>query len=127
MKNKHILFMLFQLKSVLRDLPRLLICFVALALVILIAGVCGNGVLNSKNTPLNIKVGTVTPSDDSRVSFGITMLQSMESINEVCTFEKMDLDTAKEKLDLELTDEQLSNIITTKPEEYFKDLDALTI
>ena len=99
MKNKHLLFMLFQLKSVCRDLPRLLICFVALALVILIAGVCGNSILNSKNTPLNIKVGTVIPEDDSRVSFGVTMLQSMESINEVCTFEEMDLDTAKEKLE----------------------------
>lgn len=99
MKNKHLLFMLFQLKSVSRDLPRLLICFVALALIILIAGVCGNSILNKKETPLNIKVGAVTPEEDDRVNFGFAMLEGMESVRDVCTFEKMDLDTAKDKLE----------------------------
>lgn len=98
MKNKHLLFMLFQLKSVSRDLPRLLICFMALSLIILIAGVCGDSILNKKDTPLNIKVGAVTPEEDNRVNFGFNMLEGMESVRDVCTFEKMDLETAKEKL-----------------------------
>ena len=98
MNRKHFLFMTFQLKSVCRDLPRLLICFAIIGLIILVAGICGNGILNSKKGPLNIKVGTVTPDNDIRVQLGFAMIGSMESLNDVCTFEKMDLDTAKDKL-----------------------------
>lgn len=99
MIKKHLLFLLYQLKSVSRTLPRLALCSLVLAGIILAAGYCGNVTLNDKETFVNINVAIVMPDDDDRLNLGYNFLDNLDSLQEVCTFHDMEMNEAMEALD----------------------------
>ncbi len=100
MVKKHLLYLIYEIKSVFRVLPRLLICTFIFSIIVLVAGICGNGMLNSrKSSPVNLSVAAIMPKGDSKVAFGFQMIQSMESMNAICSFVPTDMDTALEMME----------------------------
>lgn len=96
MLKKNLLFLFFQIKSVFRTLPRLILCTAILAVIVVIAGLCGNKILNSgqeKNT-VNVTVAVVMPENDLRVNVGFNIIKNMDGIESFCTFVSTDMDTA---------------------------------
>ena len=98
MLKKHLLFLLYQLKSVSKTLPRLIICTLVLSLIILVAGYCGNLTLNDKEGFVSINVAIVMPDDDDRLDLGYSFLENLDSLNEVCTFHTLTMEDAKKAL-----------------------------
>lgn len=99
MIKKHLLFLLFQLRAVSKALPRLAICTLVLALIVFVAGYCGNITLNEKETFVSIDVAIVMPDDDDRLNLGYSFLENLDSLNEVCTFHDMEMEEAKKALE----------------------------
>lgn len=95
--RRHLSYLLLQLKSALRLLPKLFcgtIVFAFLAFCIGFAGVksLGNG------NHLFFKVAAVLPEDDALVSIGFNMLTGMDSLKSYCEFITTDGKTAERML-----------------------------
>lgn len=95
--RRHLSYLLLQLKSALRLLPKLFsgtIVFAFLAFCIGIAGVKGLGGDNH----LFFKVATVLPEDDALVNIGFNMLTGMDSLKNYCEFITTDAEDAERML-----------------------------
>ena len=111
MLKKHLLFLLYQLKSVSKTLPRLALCTIVLAAIVFVAGYCGNLTLNEKETFVSVDVAIVMPDDDNRLNLGYNFLINLESFSEVCTFTPMEMEDAKRALN----NNEISVIIEIPP------------
>lgn len=100
MVKKHLLLLLFQIKSTFRSIPRLIICTALFAAAVLALGICGNAILGrSAEDTVNVKVAAVIPKDDPDIALAFNLIANMDSLKSVCEFETLDMETALDRLD----------------------------
>lgn len=99
MIRKHFLFAIFQIKSTLRIIPRLLLCGIIFLAVVSVIGICGNTMLSDDSgRQMDVNIAAVMPADDSAVSVGFQVIKNMDSIKSICRFIAMDKDAALDAL-----------------------------
>ena len=99
MIRKHFLFAIFQVKSTLRIIPRLLLCGIIFLAVVSVIGICGNTMLSDDSgRQMDVNIAAVMPADDSAVSVGFQVIKNMDSIKSICRFIAMDKDAALDAL-----------------------------
>lgn len=84
--KKHLLYLLFQIKSALRTIPRIIICTVVLAVIVLAIGFCGNKFMNTDSKSINAEVAVVLPPNDVELLFAFNIYASMDSMKEITSF-----------------------------------------
>ena len=99
MLKKHLLFLVYQIKSTLKALPRLVICTALFGLIVLVAGICGNSMLgDDSDSFVKLKIAAVMPSGDTAIAAGFSIVSNMDSLKDVCQFIALDRDEAIEGL-----------------------------
>lgn len=86
MLKKHILYLFYQIKSSFSIVPRLLICSLVLALVLVTIGISGNKLLNEDRNEISAKVAVVMPENDPVLRLAFGMYISMDSMNKLASF-----------------------------------------
>ena len=99
MLKKHMLYLLFQIKSSIRVVPRLLLCTVIVTAVVTVAGICGNTMLNSGDRAVNAKIAVVLPEDDPTILLAFQIVAKMDSISSIASFVPTKEETAIQYLE----------------------------
>ena len=99
MFKKHMLYLLFQVKSSIRVVPRLLICTIIVTAVVAVAGICGNTMLNSGDKAVNAKIAIVLPEDDATLLPAFQIVAKMGSISSIASFVPTKEETAIQYLE----------------------------
>lgn len=86
MLKKHILYLLYQIKSSFSIVPRLLVCALVLTLALATVGISGNKLLNEDRTEISAKVAVVLPENDPVLRLAFGMYVSMDSMNKLASF-----------------------------------------
>lgn len=95
MLKKHLLFLLYQIKSAMKALPRLVMCTVIFGLIIAVAGICGNSILgDDSDNFVKLKIAAVMPSGDPAIAAGFSIISNMDSMKSVCSFVALERDEA---------------------------------
>lgn len=95
--HRHLSYMLLQLKSSLKLLPKLFLGTLVFAFLAFCVGYAGVKSLGSGNH-LFFKVAVILPENDALVSIGFGMLAEMDSLKNYCEFITTDEETAEEML-----------------------------
>lgn len=99
MNKKHFLYLLFEIKSTLRMLPKIILCSLFFAGIVVILGFCGNKILTKPSQgAIHFDVAVVLPKDDNDVELCYNLLVSMESVKSTCNFLRTEHDEAMEML-----------------------------
>ena len=100
MVKRYLLYLFFKIKSVLKTLPRLAACTLVLSVAVLIAGLCGNKILNgNRDNTIHVKVAVVFSENDIKVNLGFNIFQNMDSLKNICTFVSTDMETALDMME----------------------------
>ncbi len=100
MIKKHFFYLLFQIKSTFKIIPRLLISLISFTIIISIAGYGGNQLFNTNNSsPINIPIAVVLPQNDAQIDFAYNAISNLDSLESLCNFQSTDESTAKNMLE----------------------------
>lgn len=99
MVKKHFLYLVYEIKSSFKNLPKIILCTVLFAFLVVITGVCGSRILSSSSKyAVHFNVAVVLPDDDPDVELCYSLLNSMESVSATCDFLRVSHDEAVDML-----------------------------
>ena len=99
MIKKHLLFTIYQIKSCLKSLPKLVLCMAVFAVLVVAIGFCGTRFSKDSDSGMvSINAGIVLPQNDPDIALCYQLLVSMDSIKNSCNFIPMTAEEGREKL-----------------------------
>lgn len=84
--KKHLLFVLFQIKSAISTLPRLILCTLILSVVVISIGFFGTKTMNTDKKSISADVEVVLPKDDPELLMAYSVYSKMDSLASVARF-----------------------------------------
>ncbi len=96
--KKYIIFLQLQTKAALLMLPKIFLCMLIFALLLVTAGFGATKLLSNNQSLFFFKIAAALPEEDALVSTAFNIIANMDSLDGYCEFIETDIDTAREML-----------------------------